>query len=101
MQHGAIARMQHFSMEVSDTDKSIEFYRKVLGFKLTERHQAYEVAKIPVELVFMRLGNSHHELVLVHNPKKTYRKRPTKPEDDLDGPPSFHHFALELSLIHI
>lgn len=95
MQHGAIARMQHFSMEVSDTDKSIEFYRKVLGFKLTERHQAYEVAKIPVELTFMRLGNSHHELVLVHNPKKTYRKRPTKPEDDLDGPPSFHHFALE------
>ena len=54
MKHGAIARMQHFSMEVSDTDKSIEFYRKVLGFKLTERHQAYEVAKKPLALTFLR-----------------------------------------------
>ena len=90
-----IARMQHFSVEVSNTDRSIEFYRDVLGFKLTERHAAGEVEAIPVELTFMRLGNTHHELVLVHNPAKTYRPRPTRPEDDLDGPPSFHHFALE------
>ena len=90
-----IARMQHFSVEVSDTDRSIAFYRDVLGFKLTERHAAGEVAAIPVELTFMRLGDTHHELVLVHNPKKTYRERPSRPEDDLDGPPSFHHFALE------
>lgn len=95
LKHGAIARMQHFSMEVSNTDKSIEFYRKILGFKLTERHKAFEVPAIPVELTFMRLGDAHHELVLVHNPKKKYRKRPSRPEDDLDGPPSFHHFALE------
>ena len=66
VKHGAIARMQHFSMEVSNTDKSIEFYRKILGFKLTERHKAFEVPAIPVELTFMRLGDAHHELVLVH-----------------------------------
>lgn len=90
-----IARMQHFSVEVSDTDRSIAFYREVLGFKLTERHAAGEVAAIPVELSFLRLGDTHHELVLVHNPAKTYRPRPIRPEDDPDGPPSFHHFALE------
>ena len=90
-----IARMQHFSVEVSDTDRSIAFYRDVLGFKFTERHGASEVAAIPVELTFLRLGDTHHELVLVHNPKKTYRQRPVGPEEDLDGPPSFHHFALE------
>ena len=95
MAHGPVARMQHFSVEVSDTDRSIEFYRDILGFKLTERHAAHEVAAIPVELTFLRLGTAHHELVLVHNPDKTYRPRPTRPEDDLDGPPSFHHFALE------
>lgn len=89
------ARMQHFAVEVSDTDRSIAFYRKVLGFKLTERHAAGEVAGIPVELTFLRLGDRHHELVLVHNPAKTYRPRPARPEEDLDGPPSFHHFALE------
>lgn len=88
-------RMQHFAVEVSDTDAAIAFYRRALGFKLTERHSAHEVKGIPVELTFMRLGTVHHELVLVHNPAKTYRPRPTKFEDDLDGPPSFHHFALE------
>ena len=89
------ARMQHFAVEVSDTDRSIDWYRRMLGFKLTERHAAHEVATIPVELTFMRLGNVHHELVLVHNPAKTYRPKPTRPEDDLDGPPMFHHFAFE------
>lgn len=90
-----VKRVQHVAIEVADTDKSIAFYRRVLGFKLTERHAAGEVAAIPVELTFMRLGDRHHELVLVHNPKKTYRPRPTRPEDDRDGPPSFHHFAVE------
>ena len=90
-----IARMQHFALEVSDTDRSIAFYRDALGFKVTERHAAREVPAIPVELTFMRLHETHHDLVLVHNPAKTYRERPTRPEDDLDGPPAFHHFALE------
>ncbi|MGI9356476.1 MAG: VOC family protein [Rhizobiaceae bacterium] len=95
MTSGKLARMQHMAVEVSDTDRSIDFYRDVLGFKLTERHPAHEVAAIPVELTFMRLGNKHHELVLVHNPAKTYRPRPICPEDDLDGIPAFHHFAFE------
>lgn len=90
-----LKRMQHVAIEVADTDRSIEFYRSVLGFKLTERHDAFEVEGIPVGLTFMRLGDVHHELVLVHNPKKTYRQRPERFEDDLDGPPSFHHYALE------
>ena len=89
------ARMQHFAVEVSDTDRSIAWYRRMLGFKLTERHPAYENPDIPVELTFMRLGEVHHELVIVHNPAKTYRAKPSRPEDDLDGPPMFHHFALE------
>lgn len=90
-----VKRMQHFAVEVSDTDASIAFYRRALGFKLTERHAAHEVKGIPVELTFMRLGDVHHELVLVHNPAKTYRPRAARFEDDLDGPPSFHHYALE------
>ncbi len=88
------ARMQHIAIEVSDTDRSIEWYRRVLGFKLTERHAAFEVEGIPVELTFMRLANVHHEIVLVHNPKKTYRTKPL-PEADFDGPPNFHHAAFE------
>lgn len=90
-----LKRMQHVAIEVADTDRSIDFYRTVLGFKLTERHDAHEVDGIPVALTFMRLSDVHHELVLVHNPKKTYRPRPERFEDDLDGPASFHHYALE------
>lgn len=88
-------RMQHFAVEVSDPDRSIAWYREVLGFKLTERHPAGSHPDIPVELTFMRLGDRHHELVITHNPRKTYRPRPALPEEDLDGPPMFHHFALE------
>ncbi|MFD0917764.1 VOC family protein [Pseudahrensia aquimaris] len=95
MGQAKLARMQHFAVEVSDTDRAISFYRECLGFKLTERHAAGEVEAIPVELTFMRLGDVHHELVLVHNPAKTYREKPTRPEDDLDGFPMFHHFAFE------
>ena len=91
----ALSRMQHLSLEVSDMERSLDFYRNFLGLKLSERHAAGEVKAIPVELAFLRLGEQHHDLVLVHNPEKTYRKRPVRPEDDLDGPPSFHHFAFE------
>jgi len=89
------ARLQHFAVEVSDTDRSIAWYRDMLGFKLTERHPAGEHPDIPVELTFMRLADVHHELVLVHNPAKTYIPRPALFQDDLEGPPSFHHYALE------
>lgn len=95
MAEARLARMQHVAIEVSDTDRSIEFYRDVLGLKLTERHPAYENPNIPVELTFMRIGNVHHELVLVHNPAKKYQPKPTRPEDDLEGIPSFHHYAFE------
>ncbi|MEM7429844.1 MAG: VOC family protein, partial [Pseudomonadota bacterium] len=68
--------LQHLALEVADTDRSIAFYREFLGMKLTERHKAGEVAGIPVDLTFMRLGNRHHDLVLMHNPNKAYQKRP-------------------------
>lgn len=90
-----IKRLQHFAVEVSDTDRAIAFYRDVLGMKLTERHAAGEVEAIPVELTFMRLGNVHHELVLVHDPKKKYRQKPIHLNDEAEGYPSFHHFAFE------
>ena len=88
-------RFQHMALEVADMDRSIGFYRGFLGMKLTERHAAGEVAAIPVELAFLRLGRTHHDLVLAHNPAKTYRQKPARPEDDSDGVASFHHLAIE------
>ena len=90
-----IELMQHFAVEVADTELSIAWYRDVLRFKLTEQHHANEVSGIPVELAFLRLGDVHHELVIVHNPRKSYTPKVSLPEQDLDGPPMFHYFAFE------
>lgn len=87
--------LQHLALEVSDTERSIEFYRQFLGMKVTERHKAGEVAGIPVDLTFMRLGRRHHDLVIMHNPGKTYTPRPKNPLDDAEGIPAFHHYAYE------
>ena len=94
MEQPPIAKsFHHMALEVSDPETSIAFYRDVFGLKLTERHQANEVEAIPVELVFLRLADNHHDLVLAHNPAKTYRKAADM--NPLDGPPGFHHFAFE------
>ena len=95
MAEALVSRLQHFSVDVADVDRSIEFYREFLDMKLTERHAAHECPNIPVELAFMRVGDVHHDFVLTHNPEKTYTKKTGLPQDDLEGPPSFHHFAFE------
>ncbi len=91
MASSPLRMFHHFAIEVSDMDKSIEWYREIFGFKLTERHKAGEIPAIPVDLAFLRVGENHHDLVLAHNTKKKYR--PRTPEDDLEGPPYIHHFA--------
>jgi catechol 2,3-dioxygenase-like lactoylglutathione lyase family enzyme len=95
MNDNPVIALQHLALEVADIDRAIAFYRSFLGMKLTERHTAGEVEAIPVELCFMRLGNRHHDLVLVNNPNKAYEKRVASPLDDTSGPPAFHHYAYE------
>ncbi len=84
----------HMALEVTDLDRSIAFYRDLLGLKLTERHEASEIPQIPVALAFMRWDENHHDFVLAHNPAKKYRE--ATPEDATEGMPGFHHFAFEM-----
>ncbi|MBT3550027.1 MAG: VOC family protein [Rhodospirillaceae bacterium] len=86
-----VSGFHHFAMEVSDMDKSIAFYRDILGFKLSERHTADEIEAIPMDLTFLRVGENHHDLVLAHNPNKKYRAR--NEADAAEGPAYIHHFA--------
>jgi catechol 2,3-dioxygenase-like lactoylglutathione lyase family enzyme len=81
---------QHVAIEVSDVEKSIDFYRKVLGMKLTERHAAGEVQAIKVELVFLRISDHHHDLNLVHLPGKDYKRKNAQASEV-----NFHHMAFE------
>lgn len=95
MPHKATARrLHHVALEVSDLDKSVEFYKSFLGMRVTERHRFDEHPEIPVDLIFMRLHGNHHDLVLVHNPNKTLRA--ASDEDIEKGvPPGIHHYAFE------
>ena len=70
-----ILKCQHVSLEVSDVNVSLEFYRKFLNMKLTERHRAGEHKDIPFEMAFLRLNKQHHDLVLTHNPNRKYTKK--------------------------
>lgn len=86
------SRVHHIALEVSDMDKSIAFYRKLLGAKVTERHEAGEVEAIPVALSFLRFATDHHDLVLAHNPNKTYS--PVAEKDAAIGVAGIHHYAV-------
>ena len=83
-------RCQHVSLEVSDVDKSLNFYRNFLGMKLSERHKAGEHRNIPFEMAFLRLNNKHHDLVLTHDPNRKYIKK-----SPLESAAGIHHFAFE------
>ena len=85
-------KCQHVSLEVSNVDKSLEFYRNFLHMKLTERHKAGEHKAIPFEMAFLRLNEQHHDLVLTHNPNRNYTKK-----NDQNSPAGIHHFAFECS----
>ena len=93
MTNKARGGFHHIAIEVADMDRSIAFYRNLLGMRLTERHEANEVAAIPVALAFLRSGEDHHDLVLAHDPNKTYRERTAA--DVAEGIASFHHMAFE------
>ena len=70
-----VIKCQHVSLEVSNVDVSLKFYRDFLGLKLSERHYANENPAIPFEMAFMRLGKQHHDLVLTHDPKRDYTEK--------------------------
>ena len=54
-------RVGHIGIHVSDTDRSVEFYRKVLGLKLTGRWGPPDIRR---PICFMRIGDKHHDVVL-------------------------------------
>lgn len=87
-------RLHHVALEVSDLERSLEFYRSYLGMRLTERHKPSEIPEIPVALIFIRLHSNHHDMVLVHDPGKNYRI-PTEEDRARGVPAGIHHFAFE------
>lgn len=75
-----ISRLGHVGIHVSDVERSIEFYRKVVGLKLTGNWRPPEVFR---PICFMRVSEKHHDLVFFELAKDVDR-------DGLDTSDSFH-----------
>ncbi len=57
-----ITKIGHVVLKVRDLERSVEFYTKVLGFKVSD---AYPDSMIPGRMVFMRFNPDHHGLALI------------------------------------
>lgn len=57
-----IAKIGHVVLMVQDLEKSVDFYTRVLGFRVSD---AYPATMVPGRMVFMRCANDHHGVALV------------------------------------
>jgi catechol 2,3-dioxygenase len=58
----AIRKIGHVVLMVQDLERSVEFYTKVLGFKVSD---VYPNSMFPGRMVFMRCNADHHGVALV------------------------------------
>src|SRR6478736_9673479 len=57
-----ISKVGHVVLQVSDLERSTEFYTEVLGFKVSD---VYPEDMMPGGMVFMRCASDHHGVGLV------------------------------------
>jgi catechol 2,3-dioxygenase len=79
-----INKIGHVVLNVSDLERSVEFYTQILGFKVSD---VYPENMVPGGMVFMRCATDHHGVALVGSMK---------------GPSSnveLNHFAFEVGTL--
>ena len=79
-----ITKIGHVVLKVRDLERSVEFYTKVLGFKVSD---AYPDSMIPGRMVFMRCNPDHHGIALVGGATR-----------EAEGA-EMHHLAFEVATI--
>ena len=87
-----ISRLGHVAVHVSDLDRSIEFYRKVLGLKVTGRWVPPQ-RRSPA--CFMRVEHMHHNMVLFELPKDVDESKLDKSDSAKRRTGGLHHIAFE------
>jgi catechol 2,3-dioxygenase-like lactoylglutathione lyase family enzyme len=88
-----LSRVGHVGIHVTDMDRSIEFYRKVVGLKLTglwgEPHRKNRQC-------FMRIDNMHHNIVLFELPKDMDKSGIDTSDSVKRRVGGLHHIAFEV-----
>jgi catechol 2,3-dioxygenase-like lactoylglutathione lyase family enzyme len=82
-----INRVGHVGIHVTDVDRSIEWYRDVLGLTLTGRWPMGEGGG----MAFMRFQDDHHNIVLFTHPTEV------NDENRYGGFNGLNHIAMEVS----
>lgn len=81
-----ISRVGHVGIQVTDLDKSLKWYRDILGLTLTGRWPMGEAG----EMAFMRFSDDHHNIVLFTHPT------PVTDENRHAGYNALQHIAMEV-----
>ena len=77
-------KIGHVVLRVTDLERSVEFYTKILGFKVSD---VYPDTMVDGRMVFMRCNADHHGVALVGGASEKYQGR------------ELHHMAFEVSTI--
>jgi catechol 2,3-dioxygenase-like lactoylglutathione lyase family enzyme len=85
-----ITGLGHLGIHVSNVERSLEFYRKVVGLKLTGNWKP-PVAFRPI--CFLRVADSHHNLVLFELPKDVDDKNLDTSDSNHRRNVGLHHIA--------
>jgi len=88
-----LGRVGHVGIKVSDVGRSIEFYRKVLGLKVTGRWGPPDFGR-PV--CFMRIDDKHHDVVLFGIPEDANKAGSSSTDSRARGAPGLDHIAFEM-----
>jgi catechol 2,3-dioxygenase-like lactoylglutathione lyase family enzyme len=88
-----IGRVGHVGIQVTDVDRSIEFYRRVLGLKVTGRWGPPDFGR-PV--CFMRIDDKHHDLVLFELARDAGKVGVPVTDSQMRKGPGLDHIAFEI-----
>ena len=80
----------HMAIHVSNVENSIEFYRSVVGLKLTGKWGPPDFSR---PICFMRCDEYHHDLVLFELPEDVERIGLDKQDSEYKKQVGLHHLA--------
>jgi catechol 2,3-dioxygenase-like lactoylglutathione lyase family enzyme len=88
-----LGRVGHVGIHVSNADRSIDFYRKVLGLKLTGRWGPPDFRR---GICFMRIDDKHHDVVLFELPEDARQAGVAATDSQFRKAPGLDHIAFEI-----
>jgi catechol 2,3-dioxygenase-like lactoylglutathione lyase family enzyme len=88
-----LSRVGHIGIHASDVDRSIEFYRRVLGLKVTGRWGPPDFGR---PICFMRIDDKHHDVVLFELSADAKKAGVALTDSRVRTAPGLDHIAFEI-----